>query len=96
MDSTYKHFELGIFESAQLLNLLQNQLVVVPLKPLSLEVNLLTEAEEYLFDAQLSWMSYPMKSLTSIEAFLLQLLLFSFTFLVAVDELGSSTALWSA
>ena len=32
LNSTCKHFEKGIFESRELLKLLENQLVVIPLK----------------------------------------------------------------
>ena len=56
MDSTCKHFEKGIFESSQLLKLLQNQLVVVPLEPLS-DIDLLVEADEYFMPALLDVLS---------------------------------------
>ena len=54
MDSTCKHFEKGIFESPQLLKLLQNQLVVVPLEPLLVEV---TGVDEYFMPALLDILS---------------------------------------
>ena len=54
MDSTCKHFEKGIFESPQLLKLLQNQLVVVPLEPLLVEV---TGVDEYFMPALLDVLS---------------------------------------
>ena len=56
MDSTCKHFEKGIFESPQLLKLLQKQLVIVPLRPLLADVNLI-EAEEYFMPALLDVLS---------------------------------------
>ena len=56
MDSTCKHFEKGIFESPQLIKLLQNQLVVVPLEPLS-DIDLLVEADEYFMPALLDVLS---------------------------------------
>ena len=56
MDSTCEHFEKGIFESPQLLKLLQNQLVVVSLELLS-DINLLTKAEEYFMPALLDVLS---------------------------------------
>ena len=56
MDSTCKHFEKGIFESAQLLDLLKDQLVIVPLKPLS-HTDHLPEADEYFMPALLDILS---------------------------------------
>ena len=87
MDSTCKHFEKGIFESAELLELLKNQLVVVPLEPLS-DTDHLSEIDEYFMPAL-----YHTQSLRSIESSLQQLLLFSFYFLMAVDVLESFAAL---
>ena len=55
MDSACKHFEKGIFESSQLLELLKDQLVVVPLEPL-LGVSVI-EAEEYFMPALLDVLS---------------------------------------
>ena len=52
MDSTCKHYEKGIFESAQLLELLKDQLVVVPLEPLS-DIDHLPETDEYFMPALL-------------------------------------------
>ena len=54
MNDTCKHFEKGIFESPQLLKLLQNQLVVVPLEPLLVEV---TGVDEYFMPALLDILS---------------------------------------
>ena len=54
MNGTCKHFEKGIFESPQLLKLLQNQLVVVPLEPLLVEV---TGVDEYFMPALLDVLS---------------------------------------
>ena len=56
MDSTCKHFEKDIFESAQLLELLKDQLVVVPLEPLS-DIDHLPEADEYFMPALLDILS---------------------------------------
>ena len=56
MDSTCKHFEKGIFESPQLLKLMQDQLVVVPLEPLS-DIDL-NEADEYFMPALLDILSH--------------------------------------
>ena len=57
MDSTCKHFEKGIFESAQLLELLKDQLVVVPLEPLS-NIHCLSVADEYFMPALLDSLSH--------------------------------------
>ena len=57
MDSTCKHFEKGIFESAELLELLKNQLVVVPLEPLS-DTDHLSEIDEYFMPALLDILSH--------------------------------------
>ena len=56
MDSTCKHFEKGIFESPQLLELLKDQLVVVPLVPLT-DIDHLPEADEYFMPALLDILS---------------------------------------
>ena len=56
IDSTCKHFEKGIFESAELLELLKDQLVVVPLEPLS-DIDHLPEADEYFMPALLDILS---------------------------------------
>ena len=56
IDSTCKHFEKGIFESAQLLELLKDRLVVVPLEPLS-DFDHLPEADEYFMPALLDILS---------------------------------------
>ena len=58
MDSTCKHFEKGIFESPQLLELLKDQLAVVPLEPLS-DINHpeLAEADEFFMPALLDILS---------------------------------------
>ena len=55
MNDTCKHFE-GIFKSPQLLKLMQDQLVVVPLLPLS-DASLLTEVGEYFMPALLDVLS---------------------------------------
>ena len=54
--STCKHFEKGIFESRQLLELLKDRLVVVPLESLS-DIDCLTEAAEYFMPALLDILS---------------------------------------
>ena len=56
MDSTCKHFEKGIFESPQLLELLKDQLVVVHLEPLS-DIDCFPEADEYFMPALLDILS---------------------------------------
>ena len=56
INSTCKHFEKGIFESPQLLKLLKDRLVVVPLEPLS-DVDRLTEAAKYFMPALLDILS---------------------------------------
>ena len=58
MDITCKHFEKGIFESPQLLKLLQNQLVVVPLEPLSDDADVDPLTEEYFMPALLDVLSH--------------------------------------
>ena len=56
MDSTCKHFEKGVFESPQLLELLKDQLAVVPLEPLS-DIDHLPEAVEFFMPALLDILS---------------------------------------
>ena len=56
MDNTCKHLEKGIFESSQLLELLKDQLAVVPLEPLT-DIDHLPEADEFFMPALLDILS---------------------------------------
>ena len=56
MDGACKHFEEGVFESAQLLELFRDQLAVVPLEPLS-DIDHLPEADKFFMPALLDILS---------------------------------------
>ena len=66
MDSTCKHFEKGIFESAQLLQLLKDQLVVVPLELLS-DISHLWEVGEYFMSADAACGVRALESSTAVD-----------------------------